>query len=151
MKPKQTSLKAFPFLHSCLAGQLSVGNLCSSDEKDHLDVANTSIGLNVARHIRVRISRRNILTLKVLQETSTTTARERTGAAKSIAHALVAKVLVAHSGVGVDGEDCAAAAGALDGLRNVLEGVAFGDDVAAVGQLEGVVGVGVPVVVDGVE
>ena len=101
---------------------------------------------------RVSSSRSDILALEVGQEVGVA-ARKGARASEAVDLASVAEVRRA-DGVSRGaraGEELAGEAGGLDRSNDVLEDVALGDGLAARVDLEGVAGVVVPVVVDGVE
>lgn len=108
----------------------------------------SSIGSNISHDLVSRRSAGNVLALKVAEEAGVAGA-EGAGATKGVDDTVTAEVGLAFfaRGGGGDGEELAAVA-AFDDLIDVLEDVALGENICAIGKLEGVPGVLVPVVVD---
>lgn len=113
-----------------------------------LQLTVASIGSNAGNNGVVGSGGSNILALELREDVRISLA-EGAGASEAVDLAGVAQVRGADlvgGGVG-GGEELAGDGGLGDGL-DVLEDVAFGDDVGAGADLKGVAGVVVPVVVD---
>jgi hypothetical protein len=113
-----------------------------------LDLSIPSTALYTLRALR-RASARNILAAESAQHTRIS-ARKRTGAAICVLLAIVSKVLLARARAAVAVEQLATQTGLLR-LDDVLENIAFRNDLCAGVGFERVLGVGVEVVVHGVQ
>lgn len=114
-----------------------------------LDLTNTSAVTDVAVGVGGGISAGDVLAAKVLEEAGVG-AREGARGAEGVGLAVAAEGAAAGAAAVGDGEQLASNGG-VDGVGDVLEYVALGQDVAALVDLEGVARVGVEVVVDGVQ
>lgn len=116
-----------------------------------LDLTETS-GLGDARNdTRSSSSRSDILALEVGDEAGRADGVEFARAAERVDLASTAQSRRAGRATGAGGENLAARSAGIDGVCDVLEDVALGDDGGAGADFESVAAVGVPVVVDGVE
>lgn len=108
----------------------------------------TSVFNNARGNIAVRISSRNVLTLKLGQKTLIRLL-ESSRVTKPVNFTSAAEIglAVGVSG-GIGGGEELAIDGIFDGGVDVLEDISFSEDVAAFADFEGVAGVVVPVVVD---
>ena len=119
--------------------------LRSNQSLNDLDLSNTSSSSLVGSRRR---SSHNCLPTEQAHHASVSTGKAST-AAQHIPLAVVSEVSLA-GGAGSSRSKQLAGVGEKRSL-DVVEGVSFGDDVDARADVEGVAGVGVPVVVDGVE
>lgn len=114
-----------------------------------LDLTNTSTVTDVSVGVGGGISAGDVLAAEVLEEAGVG-AREGARGAEGVGLAAAAEGAAAGAAAVGDGEELAAD-GLVNGVGDVLEDVALGQDVAAGVDLEGVARVGVEVVVDGVQ
>lgn len=123
----------------------------SSKRFHHLDLANTGLRLDGRSGSLVGGSGCNIA--KVRQEARVASTSEIARIGKSVDSASAADVLLADSGGRgvIDSEQAAAGGSVLDGSLDTGESVALGEDLGSRRDLEGVAGVVLPVVVDGVK
>lgn len=123
----------------------------SADHNHPLDLSNTGAALDSLG--RSLVSRSSLDAAKVRQEARVGSTSEIARVGKSVDSASAANVLLASSSSGavVDGEQAAAGGGVLDGRLDAGESVSLGEDLGAGGDLEGVAGVVLPVVVDSVQ
>lgn len=116
-----------------------------------LDLTETS-GLGHARNdTRSSSGRSDILALEVGDEAGGADGVEFARAAERVDLASTAQTRRASRATGAGSENLAARSAGVDGVCDVLEDVALGDDGGAGADFESVAAVGVPVVVDGVE
>ena len=113
----------------------------------HLQVALASVG---GRGRAGGVSGGNGLTLK-LGENIDSGAGEVTGVGERVGLASAADVGAAGGGITGGGEQLTLKGGALDGSGDIGEGVTLSKDVASGADLEGMVGVVVPIVVDSMQ
>lgn len=111
------------------------------------DLAETSGLGNAGDDARSSSSRSNILALEVGDEVGGADVVEAAGAAKSVDLTSTAHTGRAGRATGSSSEDLSTAGAGVDGVCDVLEDVALGDDGGAGADLEGVARVCVPVVV----
>jgi hypothetical protein len=120
----------------------------ASPKKTGLDLSIPSTALYTLRALR-RASTRDILAAESAQHTRIS-ARKRTGAAICVLLTIVSEVLFARARAAVAVEQLASQTGLLR-LDNVLENIAFRNDLRAGVGFERVLGVSVEVVVHGVQ
>lgn len=102
------------------------------------DLAETSSLGNASDNARSSSSRSNILALEVGNEASRSDRVELARAAESVDLASAAQTRSTSRAAGAGSEDLAAGSAGVDGVRDVLEDVSFGDDGGAGADLEGV-------------
>lgn len=108
----------------------------------------TSVLNNARGNVTIRVSRRNVLALKLGQETLISLL-ECPRVTKAVNLTSAAEIGLAVSvGRGIGGGEELAINGVFDGGVDVLKNVSFSEDVAAFADFEGMTGVVVPVVVD---